>query len=221
MGAPVYIPNHYNSDKKKTFFFFSQEWRKEKISSTILQNVRSDAERGGDFPVLCGADPADCPTGPQVTGNKVVPTAVGTALLAIIPSANTTNGIFPDGTDIPAVQETISSPTTWREQLFRVDHNLTDKYRLTFRYIHDSWQTVTPNALSRNGSSFQHVTTNFVGPGTAFLARMNASITPTLLNEFVASYTGYHIFLTAVGPSGLPSGFTMGSLFYNGLGGKL
>jgi len=221
IGGPVYIPNHYNSDKKKTFFFFSQEWRKEKISSTILQNVPSDAERGGDFTVLCGHDPADCPTGPQVTGNKVVPTAVGTALLAIIPSANTTNGKFPDGTDIPAVQETISSPTTWREQLFRVDHNLTDKYRLTFRYIHDSWQTVTPNALWGNGSSFQNVTTNFVGPGTAFLARMNANITPTLLNEFVASYTGDHIFLTAVGPVGLPSGFAMGSLFNNGFGGKL
>ena len=30
VGGPVFIPNHYNSDKKKTFFFFSQEWRREK-----------------------------------------------------------------------------------------------------------------------------------------------------------------------------------------------
>jgi hypothetical protein len=217
IGGPVYIPHFYNEEKKKTFFFFSQEWRKEKVSSTILQNVPSDAERRGDFTALCTHDPADCPAGPHV----ITPTAVGTALLAIIPNANTTNGKFPDLTDIPAVQETISSPTTWREQLFRVDHNLTDKYRLTFRYIHDSWQTVTPNALWGNGSSFQNVTTNFVGPGTAFLARMNANITPTLLNEFVASYTGDHIFLTAVGPVGLPSGFAMGSLFNNGFGGKL
>jgi len=217
IGGPVYIPHFYNEDKKKTFFFFSQEWRKEKVSTTILQNVPSDAERGGDFTALCTHAPADCPAGPHV----VTPTAVGTALLAIIPHANTTNNLFPDNTPIPAVQETISSPTTWREQLIRVDHNLSDKYRLTFRYIHDSWQTVTPNPLWGNGSSFQNVTTNFVGPGTAFLARMNANITPTLLNEFVASYTGDHIFLTAVGPVGLPSGFAMGSLFNNGFGGKL
>src|SRR5262249_42263168 len=45
-SGPFYIPNHYNSDKKKTFFFWSEEWRKEKNPSTILQKVPSDAERG-------------------------------------------------------------------------------------------------------------------------------------------------------------------------------
>src|SRR5713101_1667968 len=214
VGGPVYIPNHYNSDKKKTFFFWSQEWRREKTSTTILQNVPSDAERGGDFSDLCPG--LDCPTGSQVVGNKVVPSAVGTALLAIIPKANTTNGGF------PAVSQTISSPTTWREQLIRVDHNLSANYRLTFRYIHDSWQTVNPNPLWGNStSSFLNVTTNFVGPGTSFVARLNASITPTLLNEFVASYTGDHIFLTTGGPVALPSGFAMGSIFNNGFGNKL
>jgi len=193
VGGPIYIPNHYNADKKKTFFFWSQEWRREKTSSTILQNVPSDAERGGDFSDLCPGP--DCPSGSQVVGNKVVPSAVGTALLAIIPKANTTNGGF------PAVSETISSPTTWREQLIRVDHNLSDNYRLTFRYIHDSWQTINPNPLWGNlDSSFLNVTTNFVGPGTSFVARLNANVTPTLLNEFVASYTGDHIFLTTGGP---------------------
>jgi len=216
-GGPIFIPNHYNTDKKKTFFFWSQEWRKENVSTTILQNVPSDAERSGNFSDLCPG--ADCPhqvnSANPFAGNTVVPSAVGTALLAIIPSANTTANGF------PAVQETVASPTTWREELVRVDHNLTDNYRLTFRYIHDSWQTVVPNALWGNGSSFQNITTNFVGPGTSFLARLNANITPTLLNEFVASYTGDHIFLTTGGPVGLPSGFAMGSIFNNGFGGKL
>src|SRR5205807_2808531 len=52
-----------------------------------------------------------------------------------------------------------------------------------------------------------------VGPGTSFIAKLNANISPTLLNEFVASYTGDHIFLTPGGPVGVPSGFSMGSLF--------
>jgi carboxypeptidase family protein len=219
VGGPVYIPNHYNSDKKKTFFFFSEEWRREKSSTTILQNVPSDAERGGNFADLCpdgNGTTKDCPTGAGVSAaHTLTPTAVGTALLAIIPQANTTNGGF------PAVNETVASPTTWREELVRVDQNLGDKYRLTFRYIHDSWQTVVPNALWGNGTSFQNVTTNFAGPGSSFVARLNANITPTLLNEFVASYTADHIFLTTGGPVGLPSGFTMGSLFNNGFGGKL
>jgi hypothetical protein len=93
---------------------------------------------------------------------------------------------------------------------------------LTFRYIHDSWSTVVPNALWGNGTeSFNNINTNFVGPGTSFVARLNSNLSPTLLNEFVASFTADHIFLTAVGPVGLPSGFTMGSIFNNGFGGKL
>ena len=224
IGGPVFIPDRYNADKKKTFFFFSEEWRREKNPSTILQNVPSDLERSGDFSVLCAHQPSDCPTGSQVSGNKVVPSAVGTALLALIPHASpgVTDGVFADGTPIPAVSQTVSLPTTWREELIRIDHNLTEKYRLTFRYIHDSWQTEVPNPLWGTGSSnFQDIHTKFVGPGSSFVARLTANITPTLLNEFVASYTADHIFLTAVNNPALPSPFPMGAIFKNGFGGKL
>ena len=236
IGGPVYIPNHYNADKRKTFFFFSEEWRREKNPSTVLQNVPSDAERGlvggqqtgfADFTDLCPGPNggADCPnTGPNPVANTAaVPISpAGQALLALIPRANpglTNNGF-------PAVRETVSLPTTWREELFRIDHKISEKYQLTFRYIHDSWKTETPNALWGNGSNFEDITTQFVGPGTSFVARLNANITPTLLNEFVASYTADHIFLTALHNPPLPSGFTsdMGTLFPNQsvpFGGKL
>jgi hypothetical protein len=226
VGGPVFIPNHYNSSKKKTFFFFSEEWRKESNTSSApsssvstTPNVPSDAERTGDFTDLCApVKTADCPVGPQVTNFQVTPTATGTALLALIPKAipGFTVGGF------PAFEQTVSTPTKWREELVRIDHNLSDNYRLTFRYIHDSWQTVVPNPLWGNGTTnFQNVTTNFVGPGSSFVARLNANISPTLLNEFVASYTADHIFLTTGGPVGLPPGFSMGSIFNNGFGGKL
>ncbi|PYU12530.1 MAG: hypothetical protein DMG37_13100, partial [Acidobacteria bacterium] len=258
IGGPIYIPNHYNTGKKKTFFFFSEEWRREKNPHTTgLVNVPSDAERTGNFSDLCPAsgdffrtnpndksgNPVlppntslfpDCPAtgkGPAVTaadgtqaqsfapfvGNQVTADPVGQALLALIPKASpglTNNGF-------PAVLQTVSLPETWREELIRVDHNLTDNYRLTFRYIHDSWQTQTENPLWGNGTSFEDVNTEFVGPGTSFVARLNANISPTLLNEFVASYTADHIFLTALHNPPLPSPFPMGVLFNNGQGGKL
>jgi Carboxypeptidase regulatory-like domain/TonB-dependent Receptor Plug Domain len=212
IGGPVYIPHHYNSDRNKTFFFWSQEWRREKNPSTILQNVPSVAERGGDFSDLCPGP--DCPNVPNPAAVPV--SAVGSALLALIPTPNTTNGGF------PAVTQTVSLPTTWREELVRVDHNITDNYRLTFRYIHDSWSQITNQPLWGVGtSSFQNINTNFVGPGTSFVARLTANVTPTLLNEFVASYTADHIDLSAIGAPALPGTFPMGSLFANGFGGKI
>ena len=228
VGGPVFIPNHYNSNKKKTFFFWSQEWRREKNPNSIFQQVPSGAERAGNFSDLCSPTPGvidkvnfpDCPVNPATSTrfaqDTVTPTSVGGALVTLIPTANATSNGF------PAVSSTISTPTTWREELIRIDHNLTDNHRLTFRYIHDSWSTVVPNALWGNGTeSFNNITTNFVGPGTSFVARLNSNINPTLLNEFVASYTADHIFLNALGPVGLPSGFAMGSIFSNGFGGKI
>jgi len=244
VGGPIFIPNHYNSDKKKTFFFWSQEWRREKNPSSAapgsngsaVVNVPSDSERGGNFSDVCPAIPTgqttttftrtlfpDCPAPPAAPGattlttfpnNSFTPTTVGTAIATMIPNAipGFTVGGF------PAFQQIVSTPTTWREELVRVDHNITNNYRLTFRYIHDSWKTVVPDALwganqNSNLPSFQNVSTGFAGPGTSFVARVTANISPTLLNEFVASYTGDHIFLTSGGPVTIPSSFPMGTLF--------
>jgi hypothetical protein len=110
-----------------------------------------------------------------------------------------------------------STPTHWREELIRVDHNFSSKLRATFRYIHDSWSTVTPTSLW-TGDSFPTIQTGFVGPGTSFVARLNAEISPTLVNEFVASYTGDHIFLKNQGTgvvSRTAAGLTTTGIFPN------
>ena len=85
-------------------------------------------------------------------------------------------------------------PTNWREELFRVDHNFTNKVRGSFRYIHDSWNQLYPTPLWTNGTSFPTIQTNFGGPGVSMVARLTATLSPTLLNEFVASYTTDHIY---------------------------
>ncbi len=212
VGGPVFIPHLYHPAKQKTFFFWSQEWRREKNPDTVSQNVPSVAERGGNFSDLCPG--ADCPNVPNPAAVPI--TAVGQALEGLIPMPNSVNAGF------PSFSQTVSLPTTWREELVRVDHNITDNYRLTFRYIHDSWSTINPNPLWGVGtSSFNNINTNFVGPGTSFVARLTANVTPTLLNEFVASYTADHIDLSILNAPALPASFPMGSLFDNGFGGKL
>jgi hypothetical protein len=239
-GGPVFIPNHYNTDKKKTFFFWSQEWRRESNPTSFNQEVPSDAERGGNFSDLCptagtpflrsSTDPTatvypDCPAVGQ-NSNGTFNTFPNNTITSIDPNAQYLLNVLPTANNFtanpfPSFVQTVSLPTTWREELIRVDHNLTENHRLTFRYIHDSWQTTTATPLWGNGTSFPNVNTSFAGPGTSFVARLTSNFTPTLLNEFVASYTADHIFLEAVGPVSLPSGFNMPPLFDNGFVGKL
>jgi len=114
----------------------------------------------------------------------------------------------------------IASPTDWREELVRIDHNFSDTTRFFFRYIHDSWNTVTPTSLW-SGSNFPTVGTNFVGPGVSMVAHMTNNLTPSMLNEFTFSYTTDHITLSPFGAWQRPSSMTMTGLFDNGFGGKL
>ncbi|MFZ0592639.1 MAG: carboxypeptidase regulatory-like domain-containing protein, partial [Bryobacteraceae bacterium] len=56
IGGPVFIPKFYNTDKQKTFFFFSEEWRKDVVPGQVFnQQVPSSAERAGNFSDECPA----------------------------------------------------------------------------------------------------------------------------------------------------------------------
>ena len=221
IGGPVYIPNVYNTDRQKTFFFWSQEWRKDIVPGQVFNlAVPSLAERSGNFSDLCPnratGSSVDCPinpaTGAPYPGNQVPfnpsdPNVQG--LLGMIPAPN---ALGPDGIT-PFFNASPSQPTNWREELLRLDQNIGSKHRLTFRYIHDSWDTITPIPLWTNQGSFPTIQTNFKGPGISLVARLTSNFTPTLLNEFVASYTADHIILNNIGNWQRPAGSTYGSLF--------
>jgi hypothetical protein len=225
LGGPIFIPGHYNTDKQKTFFFWSEEWRRDRVPSPFsVTTVPSLAERAGNFSDLCPS--SDCPVEPNVLngqpnplagqpfpGNQV-PIAPGPtvpALEALIPAPNV-------GTN--SWLETPTLPTNWREELFRIDHNFSDKIRGSFRYIHDSWDQIYPTPLWTSGTSFPTVQTNFIGPGVSMVARLTATASPTLLNEFVASYTTDHITTGLLGAWQRPPGLDLG-IFQNGFGGKV
>ena len=233
-GGPIYIPGHYNQSKTKTFFFWSQEWRKEVVPGQVFNSpVPSAADRTGNFSDVC-PDPSggflDCPLVPatingipQPTGNnpgdvgqpfannQVPVDPNGQALLAMIPAPN--NGTF-------GYLDSPTQPTNWREELIRVDQNINDKNRITFRYIHDSWDTINPTPLWTNAGSFPTVQTHFGGPGTGFVTRLTSTVSPTLLNEFVFSYTADHIILNNVGAWQRGS-YSAPGLFNNGFNGSL
>jgi hypothetical protein len=218
LGGPIYIPKKFNKDKEKLFFFWSEEWRKEKVpGQTFNTQMPTDLQRKGDFSELCpGPDcPRDPDTGAPFPGNIVQVDPNAQALLTLMPSPNFGSGAASYYRASPSQQ------TNWREELARIDYNINTKYRAFFRYIHDSWGTVSPTPLWGNGASFPTIQTDFQGPGTSAVASFVATFTPTLLNEFVASYTTDKVSLNAIGPVQRPSSMTMPGIFDNGFGGRM
>ncbi len=234
IGGPVYIPGVYNKDKQKTFFFYSEEWRREITPANFNQPVPYSQERTGNFSDVCPAsgpvDTTDFPNCPvdytdpanpvYFPGNQVPVSSTGTALLPLIPTAT-------PGNDIPGAAVFLganSNPMNWREELFRIDHNINAHNRLSFHYVHDSWDQVQPSTLW-TGSSFPTVQTDFNGPAVSMLARLTTTISPTLLNEFVVSYTTDHLLMKSTGTAWQrPSNLGIPNLFPTGdptFGGKL
>jgi hypothetical protein len=219
-NVPPYKKNDYGYTiggpiwKNHTFFFWSEEWRRDRVpGQNFNQPVPSIAERGGDFSDQCAPiNPSgNCPNvGPNLIAagfNPNDPTIQ--ALLSEIPLPTQGSGANSIYVASPV------QPTNWREELVRLDHNLTEKQRLTFRFIHDSWNTITPTPLWTNGTSFPTIQTAFSGPGVALVSRLTSSFSPTLLNEFVFSYTTDHIILNDLGNwkrSSFP-GFTVPDIF--------
>ncbi len=256
IGGPVFIPGLYNTNKQKTFFFFSEEWRRELtpasgfFSSTTVPTV---AERAGNFSDVCpasvfqrtdsagfagGTYAADCPAaslGQVVTDPNNPPPGQPHQMVQLynayagnqVPISNpaVVNGLLPL-IPLPNISSntwfaTPTLPTHWRQELFKIDHNVTNNVRASFRYIHDSWDQQYPVPLWTSGTSFPTIQTAFKNPGISLVARLTATISPTLLNEFVASYTTDHISTKLTGPwqrGSVPA--TLG-LYNNGYDGKV
>jgi hypothetical protein len=213
IGGPILIPHVYNG-RGKTHFFFSEEVRLEKSPTAYRQPVPSLAERNGDFSDVCPASGGtdaisgfersqypDCPGGGNPTsgfpGNFVPRNRNAVAILntGVIPYPTTTSGCNSRVGSCYNVD--VSLPTYWREELFRIDQALGAKWQASFRYIHDEWDQTTPvppYAFVQN--SFPTINSRYYGPGISLVARVTGTLSPTLLNEFVASYTNSHIQLT-------------------------
>ncbi|MBZ5623578.1 MAG: carboxypeptidase regulatory-like domain-containing protein [Acidobacteriia bacterium] len=125
-----------------------------------------------------------------------------------------------------------AQPTYWRQELFRIDHDLKPNGRLraTFRYIHDSWDTTEARPIwGYVHNSFPTVQGRLFGPGTSSVAHLTQTISNSLLNEVVISYTASHISMSARTTPGVDVDRShypdliqnQGSLFNNGFGDKL
>ena len=205
LGGPVW--------KNHTFFFWSQEWRRENVPTNFYNFVPSLANRQGDFSDVCSVpNPTDCPV--DQNGNEFPNDQLpfidpnGQAFLGMIPEPTTGSGA--DSLFLASAPQ----PMHWREELLRVDHDFNPKLRATFRYIHDSWDIVN-STVTWAGESFPTIGTHFIGPGVSVVAKLTATVSPTLLNEFVSSYTTDHIQQINTNPQvwQRPSTFTMPGLF--------
>jgi hypothetical protein len=147
------------------------------------------------------------PAGPATDQLPVDPTSQALLFTGLLPAPNSVGGCNSpvSTTSNPACFVGSFSPSTsWKESLFRIDHNLTPTEILSFRFIHDSWNTnvLTPQwGLVQN--SFPTVENHIDGPGLSMIASLTSVLTKGLANRLSFSYVQARINLTQIaGPGG-------------------
>ena len=203
IGGPVYIPGHYNTDKSKTFFFWSEDWRKYREGQIIGSGVPSLRERAGDFSECDKSSPnynsvvaSGCNI-PTLGGVKYdsVQNMPGFNAQAFANSQDLLNGLVPLPNNGPNGWILSSSTATnWRQEQIRVDENISDKTQIFARWTQDAWNTLAVPSLW-SWSNYDTVKTPFEGPGKSAVIHVTHSFKPNLMNEFIAAYTTDHIVL--------------------------
>jgi len=184
IGGPVYIPDHYNKNKDKTFFFFSEEFRRVITYGTSNVTVPTSAEKSGVFtsPVCIAFSGTTC-------------TATGTTISNINSvAASYIKDIFskiPDPQDPVGHVLTIALRNQYyaRQELVRIDQVFGPKLTISGRYLRDSIPTIEPGGLFTGIFLPGVASTSTNSPGQGVVIRATSSLAPTFLNEIGFAYS--------------------------------
>ncbi|HLL72856.1 MAG TPA: carboxypeptidase regulatory-like domain-containing protein [Pyrinomonadaceae bacterium] len=202
LSGPVFIPKLYNEEREKTFFLFSQEFRRiiRAPSTATTIAVPSLLERQGNFSEAGNLPIFDPLTGQRFTGNiipanRIDPNAL--ALLNLFPEPNVasaTPGRAPNRFAItaPNIQNT-------RQETVRIDHNFSALHRLTGRYTRDLSETREVGGLFFNNTYPNIATTDTTVPGDVLAISLTSSFGPNIVNEATFTFSGNKITTDLVG----------------------
>jgi outer membrane receptor protein involved in Fe transport len=221
-GGPFWIPGLYNKNKSKDFFFASYEGRREVRGNVATDNVPSVRQRNGILDPGCTVTPAPCtvqPTDPtelplqgeaNVSASQIDPNAK--AILERYPLPNASYAAA--GFNFIASENT---GTVDNVQLYRWDHNFTEKAMLMVRVMSEDQGLAGINNQLWGDDNFPSVNSDWNFTAKNAVVKLTYLITPRMVNDFQFGYTNNFIHFQT-GKSSDPtlasrSGFTYTELF--------
>ncbi len=200
IGGPVWIPQ-LGLKKDKLFFYWNQEYYRQLVPEPA-RNIRvpTAAERNGDFsattdgngnkiyvkdPLLAGACSATDQTACFRDGGIIskIPTSrfynSGQAILSVYPQANVT------GNQQFNYTSAVSTLYPRREDVLRVDLNITERTHLAVRYTGNKEDRLLAYGSFASTLNFPLSPISFPRPGRNGVLTLTHSFSPTLTNEFI------------------------------------
>jgi hypothetical protein len=201
IGGPVYIPGHYNKDKNKTFFFFSEEARRIITYTTFNPTMPTAGMLTGNFasPVCVSYSLATASC--QQVSSQVPVSQINPVAASYIKNIYSKLPISP--VDTIAAQSAQSFPGRnifdSRQEIARIDEMVNEKLSLWGKIENDSIPTTEPGGLFTGAAIPGLATTNTNSPGRSYVVHAVYAIRPTLLNDASFNFARGQIISNAAG----------------------
>jgi len=180
IGGPVWIPKIYEQTNK-TFFFFSEEARRNIVYSNGSAEVPTASMLTGQFAhpvcVAFSATNTCTATGTSVASINPVAAAYIKDIFSKYPQPNNT------ATDPFNFISTLRGIFNFREEIYKIDHIVNQKLSFSGKIARDSIPTREAGGLF-TGLPLDNIgTTTTNSPGHNYTARATVTLTPTFLIE--------------------------------------
>jgi len=178
--------------KNRIFFFWSEEWRRERRGQVLSAKVPTAAEKTGDFSgPLTSALPHIPGTTNPFPNNRIPAAQLSPAGLALVK-------LFPNPTG-PGVGDWATSqlqPIDTRQDSIRGDITLTDKMNLMVRYINEKWDHSGASGNFWGDAPYPTIASDWSQPSHSFAVKLTNTLTSKAVNEFQFSIAGNDIIIT-------------------------
>ena len=197
IGGPVYIPNHFNTNKDKLFFFWSEDWSRQVMGEVNRGNTPTAAQREGIWNSAI-TDPVTGEPFPQnSSGQWVIPSGrLNVGSLALL-NAQAPLPNYPGGGFLNYLNpnpETIFQ----RQDEIKVDYNLTTRLRLMAEYL-DMSQTETYPFNAFAGNVYDTSTQPIISHNKMAHIQLTAMISPSMVNTISLATNVWVPNITATG----------------------
>jgi hypothetical protein len=195
VGGPVYAPNFGEGGSHgvvrklaKTFFFFSEEQRRDIRYPTLTASVPDANLRAGIFPIAVCINRNDVASA-TCTGANILPAGTPLPSSLLNPAAAAyLNQIYnrlplPNAPNFGLISAAVNQ-SNFRQEIVKIDQTFTNKLTGFYRYEHDKIPTIDVNSLFSSGGSLPGVaTTETDSPGSTHTAQLTYAATARTVLE--------------------------------------
>ena len=182
LGGPLFIPKLFHPQNDKTYFFWSEEWRKASSPGENVINVPTAAQLQGTFtsktPLVA---PANCVTSSSAGVYSINPSCYSKNAAVYLKNIYDVNPANAGGGTL--LTTNYSSLNNYRQDLVRLDQNVTSKVHAFARYMEDVVPQNRPFGLW-GGANFPGVEVASINaPGRNLVANVTWTLSPSVVNE--------------------------------------